>query len=252
MEIRRRIFNNCKGDPQLQKAVAFAIYVKYKFGRSSMMRDFTINKIHKLTGISPTTIKKYLQILSRMGYLSYQGKNNQHLIICRLSSHTDRRNITIDKFCFDSFKDVYRSLRAYVALSIQAHKDFIRRTIQTATDPKRGQNFKAARNIVKRLVRNGILKSVYGVYRELGISYKRIAKETGNCVRTAQRIIQYAVSKKWVTKHTHFEQVFAPKVNFHYVEGFTFSTMNNLYRVLANTYVLEENVGAVLCSRTAW
>lgn len=242
MQIRRKIMNETKGQPRLQKALAFAIFLKFKLGRSSMMRNYSTNKIHTLTRISATTINKYLPILIEKGWVRFDGKNHQHLIVCKLCSHTDGRNIRIDKFCFDSFQEVYRSLRSFLALIIQSHKDFIKRTIQVATDPKKGENFKAARKLVKRLVKQGILRDVYSTYKEYGLSLKRIAKETGNCVRTAQKIMKYAINKNWVKKHNHVEKIFAPNINFYQVEGYTFSTRNNLYRILANTYELNDGI----------
>ena len=242
MQIRRKIMNECKGQVRLQKALSFAILLKVRLGRSSMMRDYSINKIHTLTKVSATTINKYMPILIEMGWVKFCGNNNQHLIVSKLASHTDKRNICVDRFCYNSFADVYRSLRAFLALIIQSHKDFIKRTIQIATNPQNGQDCKAARKLVKRLVKQGILKSVYDTYKEYGLGLKRIAQETGNCVRTAQRIIQYAIDKNWVKKFHHQEQIFAPKISFRHIEGYMFSTKNNLYRIYANTYELSNAV----------
>lgn len=232
-----------KGQPRLQKALAFAIFLKFKLGRSSMMRDYSINKIHTITRISATTINKYMPILIEKGWVRFEGKNQQHLIVCKLASHAENRNICIDKFCYDSYKDVYRSLRAFLALIIQSHKDFIKRTIQIATNPKRGQKFKAARKLVKRLVKQGILKSIYDAYKELGLSLKRIAKETGNCVRTAQNIMNYAISKKWCSKRHHYEKV--KSANYYY-DGYMFYKNGNLYNVFSNTYVLSNIISTHL------
>ena len=232
--------NECKGQPKLQKALAIAILLKQRLGRSSMMRDYSINKIHTLTKISATTINKYMPILIENGWVSFCGKNNQHLIVSKLCSHTDGRNICVDKFCFDSFADVYRSLRAFLALIIQSHKDFIKRTIQIATNPKVGENCKAARKTMKRLVREGIIRD--GEYKEYGLSYKRIAKELGNCARTAFRVMQYAIKKKLVGKHNNVEQIYAPKVFYRSIIGYTFATKNNLYCVHANTYTITDGI----------
>lgn len=234
--------NECKGNPQLQKAVAIAIYMKFKLGRSSMMRNYTINKLHNATNISAATIKKYLPILVNRGLVRFDGKNNQHLIVCNISSHTKDRNICIDKFVFDSFKSVYYSLRSFLALIIQSHKDFIKRTIQIATDPQKGQDCLAARKLVKRLVKQGVLNGMYERYKEFGLGFKRIAKETGNCVRTAQRIMKFAIENNWVCKHKNAIQILAKNVCYRDIDGFTFSTRNNIYKICANTYELNASV----------
>lgn len=241
MQVKRKTINECKGQPRLQKALAFALLLKFRLGRSSMMRDYSINKIHTLTKVSATTIRKYLPIIIEKGWVTFCGKNSQHLVVAKICSSTNNRNVCVDKFCFNSFQDVYRSLRAFIALIIQSHKDFIKRTIQIASHPKKGQNFKAARKLLKRLVKQGVLKSVYDAYKEYGLSLQRIAKETGNCVRTAQRIMQYAINKNWAKKTHNYEKV--KSANF-YCDGYTFYKNGYLYKVNANTYELSKNVTA--------
>lgn len=232
--------NEIKGQPMQQKALAFAIYLKFKVGRDSIVKDFSINKIRKITGLSATTINKYLPILLQNGWASICGSTKKHLVINRLASSTNNRNVCIDRFCFNSFKDVYNSIRSFLAILIQARKDFIKRTIQIATNPKVGENCKAARKTVKRLVREGIIRDVE--YKEYGLSYKRIAKELGNCARTAFRVMQYAIKKKFVGKHNNVEQIYAPKVFYRSIIGYTFSTKNNIYRVYANTYTISHGI----------
>jgi hypothetical protein len=243
MEVRRKFINECKGQPKLQKALALALYMKHCFGRSSMVSDYSINKLHTITGVSATTLKKYLPVIREHGWLKYEGKCNNHLEICHLSSHSKGRNIKVDRFCFKSFKDVYRSLRAFLALIIQSRKDFIKRTIQIATDPKRGQNFKAARKFMKRLVRKGSLRSIYDEYKELGLGYKRIAKETGNCVKTAQNTMKYAIKHGWVKKETRFKRVFSPNYR---VEGSNFYKNGFSYFILSNVYNINKSISKEL------
>lgn len=242
MNIRRKTFDEIVGKPNLQKALAFAILLKRNSKRDSTIRDFSINRLRKMSGLSATTVCKYLSMLESQGWAHYEGKDRQHLVIGKLASSTGGRNINIDRFCFDSFKDVYNSIRSYLVALLQSRKDFIKRTIQTATNPKRGQNFKAARKKVKRLVQKGILRDIYTAYKEYGISYQRIGQELGNCARTAFRVIEYATSHRLLIKHHNQEQVFAPKVHYAHVPGYTFSTKNNLYLILANTYTLPAPV----------
>jgi len=244
MRLRRRIMNECKGNPRLQKAVAMALFIKSKIGRGSTIRNYSVNKLHGITGISATTIKKYMPVIIGMGLAHFEGKGCQHLVMGKMCSHTDGRNICVDRFVFDSFKETYNSLRAYLVMLIQSRKDFIRRTIQTATNPKRGEDYKAARKTMKRLVREGVLRGMYEAYREYGIGLARIAKETGNCIRTACKVVKYAVEQKWMQKKRHFSRFFAPNVNFMHVDGFTFSTRNNLYKVSPNTYSLNKHVAS--------
>ena len=244
MQLKRRIINECKGQPQRQKVVAMALFIKSKLGRSSMMRNYTINNLHTITGISATTLHKYIPIMVRLRLVQFFGDKKQHFAITNLASHTDGRNINVDKFCFDSFKDVCNSLRAFLALFIQARKDFIRRTIQTVANPKNYKEHKAARKTMKRLVKQGIVASVNVKYKELGISYKRIAKELGMCMRTAQNIIEYALEKNWAEKHKHIKAIDAPNINYFQADNCTYTTKNYICIVYANTYTLNPSLAS--------
>lgn len=236
MQVRRKIINEVKGTPMLQKALAITLLLKYKAGRNSIIKDYSINKLNKLTHISPTTLNKYLPIMERMGWICYVGKKKQHLVIRKIASHSKVRNINVDKFCFDTFKDIYNSIRTLLFSLIQARKDFIRRTIQIVANPTKWDNYKAARKNMKRLVRNGIVDSIYSKYKEFGLSYKRIAKEIGNCARTAFNVVKYAIAKGFVDRHKHQAFIPAKGICYRHVDGYTFSTRNNIYRIYANTY----------------
>lgn len=238
MQLRRAIITDLRGAPRRQKAVAFALLLKSLLGRASIIPNYSVNKIRALTGLSATAIKNYMATLQQMGYVRYCGRNKQHIVIASLASHTTNRNINVDAFCFKTFKDVYNSLRAYIALAIQHRKDYIRRTLQIVNDPHRGQDYRSARKKVKRLVKHGILASRYDEYREYGLSYTRIAKELGNCARTAFNVMQYAVKKHFAHKNHNQEQIFAYRVTYMRVCNTTFSTLNNIYIIHANTYTL--------------
>lgn len=246
MQVRRKTLNECKGQPRLQKLLAVALYIKEKLGRSACMKDYTINKLHTLTGISATTLKKYMPMLIKLGWVRFYGKNGRDLVVGKLCSKHDERNIRVDGFCFKSFKDVYYSLRAFLALVIQARKDFIKRTLQSVREPKSPKEFRSARKLVRRLVKQKVLKSVYQEYVEAGLGYKRIAKEIGNCVRTAVNTIAYAVKHGWVVKYHHTEQVHANNINYAVVDGYTFATRDNLYITSANIYELSNEVSSAL------
>lgn len=240
MQLRRKTFYRCKGDPRLQKALAIALYLKCLLGRSSTLPNWSINKLHSISKISATTLKKFMPILRRQGWVRFDGKNNQHLVITKLASHTEGRNIKVDAFNFESYKETYNSLRAFIALAIQHRKDFIRRTIQTCQNPASHDELKKARRTMKRLVSTGVLKGTDATFKERGTSYKRIAEETGNCIRTAQRIIGYAVRKGWCIKEHHCEQYYLKGICFRDGGGFfTFSTRNNYYVMRPNTYALS-------------
>ena len=248
MRIRRRYLEDTKGQPQLQKAMALAVFLKSKLGRSSIITHYSPNKVRTLTGVCQKTFLRYLPLMIDLNLVSFAGRNNEHLIISRLSSKTKRRNIDIAKFCYKSFTEVYRSLRAFIVLLLQYRKDYIKRTLQAAQDPKKGSDFDAARKEVKRLVKCGVLRSIHQKYTEFGISYKRMTKETGNCERTCENIVKYAMKKRWVKKTVNVVQTFMKGVGCRDIPGYDFTTRNNGYRLAANTYRLMPSVALSLAN----
>ena len=90
------------------------------------------------------------------------------------------------------------------------------------------------------------LVDIHQKYEEFGLSYKRIAKETGNCVRTAERTVKDAIVHGWCNKLRNFYQKFMYRVNRREVPGFTFTTKNNGYVMFSNTYTLSPAVSESL------
>ena len=246
MQIRKQTMNDVIGQQRMQKAVAIAICMKRSLGRHSTIRNYNPHKVQTMTGINQNTFRKYRSLMVDMGLLRFEGNNAEHLVVCCLHSKDKKRNIDIHLFCFKSFTEVYNSLRAFLALLIQQRKDYVCHILQIARNPKRGEDCAAARKAVRRLVRRGVLKSVSEDVREWGMSLKRIAKETGNCVRTAERIVSYASHKRWWRKTRHYERYLMRGVNRRYVPGFTFTTMNYGFIVHPNSYELSAGIARSL------
>lgn len=235
--------NDIKGCPRAQKTLGIAIALKKALGQNSEIKNWNPNKIKQIIRISPNTFKSYLNDLLEAGYVKMRGKN---MIVCKLTSSTADRNISVDIFDFGNgrvvFKEVYRSLRTFLAMFLQHKKDYIKRTIQSYHDPQKGDNYRLLRRKVRRLVRGGIIKSMQDIFEEWGLSYRRIAEQTGNCIRTAQNIIKYGIIHKWLHKQVNIIRDFIPGVNGRYVEGYDFTTRNYGYIIRANSYHLAESV----------
>lgn len=243
MQLKRRFFHECIGNPRIQKAVSIAILLKIHLGRISTMHNWSVNKIHELTGISATTIKKYMPLMKSLGLVHIEGRNNEHLVVKKLSSKRQGRNIDISKFDFSSFKDIYNCLRAFLALAIQARKEFVRRALHASHNPSSSGGLKRARSKLRRLVKNGVISGMDAKFEDHGISHARIARETGNCLRTAHSIIEFAIKKRWWKKEKHELRVLLSGIAFRDTGGlFTYTTKNYLVVSLANTYTLTKSI----------
>lgn len=250
MKSRRSTLLKLRGDQRGQKIYSLAILLKVKTNHSRITK-YTTHKLMQLADTSFTLAKKLEEGLIEYGYAHFEGCNsNKVLVINSISSHTSNRNINIDEFDFSSYRKILRSLQAFIIMRLQASKDYYRHLLQSRHNPKSSEEFKKAYRKVKNFVREGLLNSVDTQFNEWGISLKRIAKEVGCCERTAQRVIKFALSREWLKKEHHVEQLYAPKVCSRPVEGYTFSTRNNLYKVHANTYSLSPAISSSLLQ--AW
>lgn len=242
--IRRSFVYQARVDRVFAKTLAFAIDAKTTILPHSCMPYFSVNKLHKIMGCSVDTIKKYLPLCIKYGFatLREEEDGSKTLIFHRLASSTAHRNVSIIDFCFDSFKDIYNSLRALFVTIVSAKKKFAKKLVQKATNPKNWLK-RGVKDNVKKAKRacnqfgwssfNGGLK-----YVENGFSYSGIAKLCGCCVRTAQRIVKYGIRHRFFTKKRRKSWTYMPGVNYMPVPGFTFTTKDFGCVQLANIYEL--------------
>lgn len=243
MQLKRKIFHKCRGNKRIQKAVSLALLLKLRLGRTSTLRNWSVNKLHEVTGASASTINKYLPLMRTLGLIHHEGKNDRNLVVKKLSSKHIGRNIDISRFNFSSFKDIYNCLRAFLALAIQARKDFIKHVLHAAHNPSSYKEMQSARSMLRRLVKDGAIRGMDSKYEDHGIGRKRIADETGVCLRTAHRIINFAVNRKWWKKINHRERWIVRDVGFNNTgEMFTYATRDTLVIYHANRYNLNHSL----------
>lgn len=228
-QIKRKIVFEIMGDTSKQKAVAFALLLKHISNDSSVFRKFTYNRLHTLTKMHVSTIKKYVSVLKEMGLVVI---NNGDLYIKKMASSTKHKNINIGKFKFKNNKDTYHQVRDLIVLFVQSHKEFVRSLLQLRKNP-RNMDFKKVRGLCRKYSR-------HIDYREEGLSYGKIAKIVGCCTRTAFNIVADAVNRRWLKKKNNCLVVFMPNVCGREVDGFTFTTRNYGYLFRANTYGLSK------------
>lgn len=235
-QLRRHIFYNSRGNANMIKALALAIYIKHNVV-SSTITNYTTNKLRNLTGLSYSAITKRMNTLKQLGFVKFVGNNNQHLVIGNMTSHCKHRNIDLSKCVVNSVKDIEKSLYAMFMLEIQKRKDFVKHTIQSVNNPSNLEEHKKARQISKR----------YGYdreFKEYGISYKTIAKKLGVCLQKAFEIVKFAIVNNMIVKYKHCKQLYVKGIKnaqkFCDFNDVTFFTNNNAYKVYANSYELVD------------
>lgn len=246
MKLRRRFISEARKDKAMQKCLALTIILKDRI-ETSRIHHYTINKLCQTAGISHKTAEKYERQMLEYGFIHFEGTlGNRVLVINSISSHTSNRNIGIDEMNISTFFSAYRSLQSFLFMKIQHNKDFLQHLLQARHNPESPSEFRKAKRKVKDLVEQGRLKSMDVHYKEFGISLKRVAKELGCCIRTAQRVINYAIARGWVEKQNNFEWIYAPYINHREIDGFTFSTKHKLCIAHPNTYSLSPEISQAL------
>lgn len=236
--IRRKLHRQMIGRKDVVKAISLSLFVKSKY-KSSVINDFTYAKMHRITGLSVSSLKKRIGILKGFGLVKFIGTNGQHLCFLGLSSDTKHRNIDISYFVYDNIEDCDRSVFASFLVEIQRRKDFAKQMIQKATVSGRTvKEIKAAKRSCKR----------YGYgreYCEFGISMKRIARDMGVCVKTALVIVRWAVEQHLIEREYCQEQKYFKGIGelSFFLDGmtdFTFCTKDNEYYIFASHYSLTK------------
>lgn len=209
--------------------------------KGGFIRNWSFNQLAAITGTSPSTSKKYINELLDCGIAFIEGRGN--LRLKKMHSNSDHRNIRIDSLDLSSFKDACRSVQATAFLLKQASKDRVKSTTRSLAHPNSVEVLKKARRFCSRVV--SASKDAHSfVYRELGLSLAKISEICGVCVRTAQRIVGFALSRKWCSKEKRCVSHFTPAANYRDMSefGYHFSTKNYSYRILANCYSLSSSM----------
>lgn len=235
--LRRRLVAEMFGNKELLKAIALLLLLRKRLG-ASCIKNYSINRLVSITGAHASTIKKRIRVLSQYGLVSVVGD-----VLCLRSivSKHAKRNVRLGgrKMEYSSLKSVEYSLQAILVAQIQIRKDFAKRTIRNAHGASHDYKVvKAARDVAR--------KFGYGFeYVERGLSYRTIAKKLGVSVKSAVKIIKFAEIRAILKKTTHFISQYLPSVGYMEVEGYTFTTRNYGYNVLANTYSVAPSLALV-------
>ncbi len=218
------------GNKELLKAIALLLLIRKRLG-SNIVKNFSVNKLVGITGVHAHTIRKRMRVLSEYGLAVMEG---QTLVLRSIVSKHTRRNVKLGerKMDYSSLKGIEYSLQAILVVTIQNRKEFAKQTIRNAHGGSRDyKTVKAARSAAR--------KFGYGdEYVEKGLSYRTIARRLGVCIKTAVEVVKFGVKRAFFTKATRFLSTYMPSVCGRDIFGYTFTTRNYAYVVLANTYTV--------------
>lgn len=232
-------------NPKIRKAIAFSLFIKSQT-TSSTIHNWTINKLHELTGVSALAIRDRLKVLRELDLIEEVGITRKHLVFKTLKSHTSHRNTNIPTIAFNPIKSIRKNEKAQyikflentlsvmLVIEIQRHKEFAKQMIQQKCNPKSLNELKDAQKACNRF---GYGKQ----YVDNGISYKCIAKKLGVGLQKAFEIISFAVKNQILRKKRNIQSKYL--AYFKYIEDmlrhtYTYFKNNHIVKVSANTYSL--------------
>lgn len=229
---------------QLRKAIAFSIFVK-KHTRNSIVKNWSINKLHELTGVSADAVKARLHVLQEMELVEFTGINRRHLVFKSMQSHTAHRNVTIPEMIFkpnnnlkknayaQEIMNIENVLTAILLAEIQRHKDFAKQMIQQKRNPRSKKEYKDATKVC----------NLFGYGRKFvdnGISYKYMAAKIGISVYKSIQVVKLAVSCKILKKIRNIYKSFTMcgKYTEDMLTNYTYCYRNKIIKKYANRYAL--------------
>lgn len=231
--------------PKIRKAIAFSLFIKSQT-ISSTIHNWTINKLHELTGVSALAIRDRLKVLRELGLVEEVGTMRRHLVFKTLKSHTSHRNACVPTIEFilnknirknekaQKIKLIENTLSVMLVVEMQSRKEFAKQMIQQKSDPKNLQELKVAQKACNRFG--------YGKrYIDKGISYRYIAEKLGVAIQKAFEIISFAVNNQILRKKRNIQSRYLSC--FKYIEdmlkhSYTYYANNHIVKVSANTYSL--------------
>lgn len=240
MKIRRTTYYAGIKDKDFVKALSLLCYLKNEFA-SSVIPDYTLDKIHKITGLHSDTCKKRIKTLVRLGFVeTFTTKDGRTMLkLNSVASRHNNRNIDLNCVVFDSVKSVEKSLYAIYIGEIQKHKEYVKQTIYEAHN---SYDLKKLKEAKKRSCGYG------DKFVDNGLSYKGIAKRLKVSLQKAFNIVSFATEFDFIVKIKRQYQLFCRDAyrRFEFCKNdfmkFMFCTKNNLYLILANQYRLGERL----------
>lgn len=240
MKIRRATYHQNVNNKDFIKSLALLCYLKNKFP-SSAIPDYTLGKIHRLTGLHSVTCKKRINTLKSLGFakIATTKSGKTLLILNNISSKHQQRNIDLNCVVFDTVKSVEQSLYALYIVEVQNRKEYVKQTIYEAHNSYSLKKLKEAK---KRC------RSYRDEFVDNGLSYKGIAKRLKISLQKALSIVSFATKFEFIVKIKRQIQQYCRDAvrRFEYAKNdvmkFTFCTRNNLYVVLANQYKVGERL----------
>lgn len=226
--VRRSFILAYGKNPLKRKALALLLFLKAN--GIDAVRNFSYNKLHALSHVHVSTLKKRIPILIEEGLAHMEAS---HLILNKPYARNKTRNIVADSSNYKTLTDFEHLVATLCVANAIRRKEYVRslyETLETSHDLK---EIKEARKYVQRRG-NGY------TYKEYGFSYAYFARKLRVSVKTAFSIIKKAVNNGILNKFNNIKlyhkgggRSFVPSIH-----NRLFAYGDNVYYACANTYTL--------------
>lgn len=257
-QIKRKLIYDIMGQEAKYYALAFELaIINYLPDGVMEIRDYSVNKIHALTGMHHTTIEKYMKKLLSLGWAYFEKKadGKRTLRLRRVTSGTKHRNIPINTLIWTNIIEAAKSLRNLIIMFKEAFKETVAVAIRIANNPKKHpkdhlkDDSKAARKFCKN---HNLQNPETGAfeYQEKGISVPKLAQLCCCSERTIKSTTRNAAHLGLYHRKHYYRYDKILGVCYRPVFGYDFTLTNAGCKILhANTYPLGKEWRDILVNK---
>ena len=200
----------CNGKAEQTKSLALILFYQIRlleneseYNRQGLyywrVRNFSYNKIRKVTGLHIATIRKRMRTAERNGWAKRIGNDIVFDSKALKSSHT-RNNYTHDND-FTRITDLQDWLLAHIIVNIQEAKEYAKDIFGKLTDPKDLKELKKARRIAKERY------PMNTKFADYGISYRCLVMNMGIRTTKLKGILRMAEQQGIIMRKRNILQV---------------------------------------------
>lgn len=195
--LSRQSFNECIGDRERRRALAFAIFLKDRF-HASVIKDWSYRTLSRITGLAPGTCQARVRTLRDMRLTSEWVRNGHpYLRVLSLRSEKSvtqkgrvwntRKYTEVDFAKIDrtSVKSIEEGLMALLIVETQSKKNYIRQQTVLAS----GFHPNATQKEIQRAKRKQRMLCGGKSFSDNGFSIKAICRRLKCTAKTAKHII---------------------------------------------------------------
>lgn len=268
-KIRNSLLDECIGNPDKEKALAFVIRFKSVYA-ASVMKNYSLRKLAQTMGIAVNTLRRYLDTAIQMGLMKkftrvVNGKKVRYLRafkIREIKQYSDRKNVCYtpkwkDTSCpniaknidsdgvadIDKIKNIKLGVKTVSIVRVCTRKAKIQQLINDVRNPGKDMDLRVFKAKRRKLCQSGYRFD--RPFVDNGITYEHIKSQNRCGNATVKKMGELGTAKQWFLKEKQpwilidsMEKAYLIKKKY-YSCKFTFTTEHEVYLVRPCKYILH-------------